>query len=60
MGDITLGVLKLVHDPSIYKGGEPVITPNPPHFPPAVIEHTLKFTGGLYQVSIMSNILLLF
>ncbi|XP_068241654.1 serine-protein kinase ATM isoform X2 [Palaemon carinicauda] len=56
IGDIALNIVKLVHDPCIYKEGL-VITPNPPHFPPIVIEHTLKFIGDLFEDKTLAGVL---
>lgn len=56
IGDITLNIVKLVHDPSICKEGL-VIAPNPPHFPAIVIEHTLKFIGDLFENKRLAGVL---
>ncbi|XP_064120300.1 uncharacterized protein LOC135224906 [Macrobrachium nipponense] len=56
IGDITLNIVKLVHDPSICKEGL-VIEPNPPHFLPIVIEHTLKFIGDLFENKTLAGVL---
>ncbi|XP_063588203.1 serine-protein kinase ATM-like [Penaeus indicus] len=45
---ITLTLLKLVHDPNPMVEGEVVVAPNPPHFPPIIVQKTLKYLGALF------------
>ncbi|XP_069987249.1 serine-protein kinase ATM isoform X2 [Penaeus vannamei] len=45
---ITLTLLKLVHDPTPMVEGEVVVPPNPPHFPPVIVEKTLEYLGALF------------
>ncbi|XP_042205205.1 serine-protein kinase ATM-like [Homarus americanus] len=45
VGDMMLSLVKLVHNPQPMVEEEVIVEPNPPHFPPAVIDSTLKFLG---------------
>ncbi|XP_063853979.1 serine-protein kinase ATM-like isoform X2 [Scylla paramamosain] len=49
IGDITLHLLRLAHDPQPWVEGEVVVPPPPPSFPPEVIQATMKFIGGIFR-----------
>ncbi|KAK7083823.1 hypothetical protein SK128_022234, partial [Halocaridina rubra] len=51
IGDITLGVAKLIHEPLTGVDFELIVTPNPPYFSMAVIKNALLYIGALFEAS---------